>query len=124
MPHKSFDTRLLNVEWVLGSNFVYQLLAIGPVENFPSAFPMLSSMETASQNEIIPEWFKNLPSPFTGAPIGICNVFLRTVRVTTRSRAKSLNILGMAGLEQNTGNFIVVDYVTGYQTKGNASSKE
>jgi hypothetical protein len=38
--------------------------------------------------------------------------------------AKSLNILGMAGLEQNTGNFIVVDYVTGYQTKGNASSKE
>jgi hypothetical protein len=38
--------------------------------------------------------------------------------------AKSLNILGMAGLEHNTGNFIVVDYVTGYQTKGNASSKE
>ena len=38
--------------------------------------------------------------------------------------AKSLNILGMAGLEQNTGNFIVVNYVTGYQTKGNASSKE
>jgi hypothetical protein len=43
---------------------VYQLLAIELVENFPSAFPMLSSMETANQNiqryEIIPEWFKNL----------------------------------------------------------------
>jgi hypothetical protein len=30
----------------------------------------------------------------------------------------------MAGLEQNTGNYIVIDYVTGYQTKGNASTKE
>jgi hypothetical protein len=64
MPYKSFDTRFLNVEWVLGSNFVYQLLAIELVENFPSAFPMLSSMEMANQNiqryEIIPEWFKNL----------------------------------------------------------------
>jgi hypothetical protein len=38
---------------------------------------------------------------------------------------KSLNMLGMAGLEQNTaGNFVVVNYMTGYQTKGNASSKE
>ena len=38
--------------------------------------------------------------------------------------AQSLNILGMAGLEQNTGNYIAIDYVTGYQTKGNASTKE
>jgi hypothetical protein len=38
--------------------------------------------------------------------------------------AQRLNVLGMAGLEQNTGNYIVIDYVTGYQTKGNASTKE
>jgi hypothetical protein len=37
---------------------------------------------------------------------------------------KSLNTLGIAGLEQNTGNYIVIDYVTGYQRKGNASTKE
>jgi hypothetical protein len=37
---------------------------------------------------------------------------------------KGLNTLGIAGLKQNTGNCIVIDYVTGYQTKGNASTKE
>jgi hypothetical protein len=37
---------------------------------------------------------------------------------------KSLNTLGIAGLEQNTGNYIVIDYVRGYQTKGNALTKE
>jgi hypothetical protein len=37
---------------------------------------------------------------------------------------KSLNTLWIAGLEQNTGNQIAIDYLTGYQTKGSASTKE
>ena len=65
---------------------------------------------------------------YTPAISGVDGNFLRdSIRaagIDPDDFAKSLNILGMAGLEQNTGNSIVIDYVTGYQTKGNASTKE